>query len=140
MNPSPILFLFWRTSFAIDQLIDTRVYDFVTLELGREKLIHLALLTGSDYTEGIESVGPVTALEILAEFSSEGIEGLERFRDWLLEMQTRNSAPMNKIRHKLRNLKLRPGKSFYLQIIFFYKIFICFKSRIWMKLKYSIEH
>jgi len=79
-------------------------------KLGREKLIHLALLTGSDYTEGVEGVGPVTALEILAEFSSDGIEGLEQFREWLLKIQTKkNALPGNKIRHKLRNLKLKPG-------------------------------
>lgn len=52
------------------------------VELEREKLINLALLTGSDYTEGIQGVGPVGALEILAEFPGEGLESLERFRDW----------------------------------------------------------
>ncbi len=51
-------------------------------ELGREKLVHLALLTGSDYTEGIQGVGPVCALEILAEFPSQGLDALEQFRDW----------------------------------------------------------
>ena len=28
----------------------------------RDKLVCLALLTGSDYTEGVETVGPVTAM------------------------------------------------------------------------------
>ena len=36
----------------------------------------LALLTGSDYTEGVETVGPVTALEILAEFPGENLQPL----------------------------------------------------------------
>ena len=44
--------------------------------LTREKLINLALLCGSDYTEGIQGVGPVTAMEILLEFPGEGLEGL----------------------------------------------------------------
>jgi hypothetical protein len=34
------------------------------------KLISFAHLLGSDYTEGIPGIGPVTALEILTEFSS----------------------------------------------------------------------
>ena len=52
------------------------------LELGRDKLILLALLTGSDYTEGIQGVGPVCALEILSEFPSQGYESLVQFREW----------------------------------------------------------
>lgn len=36
--------------------------------LTRKKLIELALLLGSDYTEGIKGIGPVLAMEILAEF------------------------------------------------------------------------
>lgn len=54
--------------------------------LNRQKLIQLAFLLGSDYTEGIPGVGPVTAMEILFEFSEtpeEPLEApLERFRDW----------------------------------------------------------
>ena len=46
------------------------------LGLTREKLINLALLCGSDYTEGIQGVGPVTAMEILVEFPGDGLEGL----------------------------------------------------------------
>lgn len=57
-------------------------WSFFFLELDREKLIRLALLTGSDYTEGIQGVGPVCALEIMAEFPSDGLEALEQFRDW----------------------------------------------------------
>lgn len=52
--------------------------DSISSHLGltREKLINLALLCGSDYTEGIQGVGPVTAMEILIEFPGEGLEGL----------------------------------------------------------------
>ncbi|KAF7594772.1 DNA repair protein rad2 [Aspergillus hancockii] len=50
--------------------------------LHRRKLISFAHLLGSDYTEGIPGIGPVTALEILTEFSS-----LEEFRDWWTQVQ-----------------------------------------------------
>ncbi|KAI9376707.1 hypothetical protein BJX61DRAFT_538614 [Aspergillus egyptiacus] len=51
--------------------------------LHRRKLISFAHLLGSDYTEGIPGIGPVTALEVLTEFSS-----LEEFRDWWTKVQT----------------------------------------------------
>lgn len=50
--------------------------------LDRQKLIRFAHLLGSDYTEGIPGVGPVTALEILTEFDT-----LESFRDWCGKIQ-----------------------------------------------------
>lgn len=45
--------------------------------LDQKKLIDLALLLGSDYTEGIKGIGPVLAMEILAEFGT-----LENFKKW----------------------------------------------------------
>ncbi|KAL8964358.1 MAG: hypothetical protein Q9183_004507 [Haloplaca sp. 2 TL-2023] len=50
--------------------------------LDRQKLIGVAHLLGSDYTEGIPSVGPVTALEILSEFDT-----LEVFSEWCNHVQ-----------------------------------------------------
>lgn len=50
--------------------------------LDRVKLIQFAHLLGSDYTEGIPGVGPVTALEIITEFNN-----LEEFRDWWMQVQ-----------------------------------------------------
>lgn len=57
------------------------------MQLNRKKLIQLAFLLGSDYTEGIPGVGPVTAMEILFEFSEQEKEELletplRKFRDW----------------------------------------------------------
>lgn len=56
------------------------------LSLSREQLISLAQLLGSDYTEGLQGVGPVTAVEILSEFP--GKSGLENFREWWLAVQS----------------------------------------------------
>ena len=50
--------------------------------LDRRKLIRFAHLLGSDYTEGIPGIGPVSALEILTEF-----ETLEDFKEWCSKVQ-----------------------------------------------------
>ena len=56
--------------------------------LTRERVIQLAHLLGSDYTEGLPHVGPVAATEILAEFSS-----LKDFAEWFNAEQEGRSAP-----------------------------------------------
>ncbi|KAK0618079.1 hypothetical protein B0T17DRAFT_495342 [Bombardia bombarda] len=58
------------------------------LSLSREQLISIAQLLGSDYTEGLPGVGPVTALEILSEFP--GKDGLAEFKDWWQDVQVQN--------------------------------------------------
>ncbi|XXH05625.1 hypothetical protein Hte_012059 [Hypoxylon texense] len=58
------------------------------LSLSREQLISLAQLLGSDYTEGLPGVGPVTAVEILSEFP--GRDGLSKFHDWWQDVQLHN--------------------------------------------------
>jgi DNA excision repair protein ERCC-5 len=50
--------------------------------LDRHKLIRFAHLLGSDYTEGIPGVGPVTALEILTDFPT-----LQEFSTWCEKVQ-----------------------------------------------------
>ncbi|KAI9752141.1 MAG: hypothetical protein M4579_005741 [Chaenotheca gracillima] len=60
-------------------------------DLDREKLIRIAHLLGSDYTEGIPSVGPVTALEIVSEFNSPN--GLDDFKDWWQNVQIGKKTP-----------------------------------------------
>ncbi|KAF5382018.1 hypothetical protein D9615_004449 [Tricholomella constricta] len=56
------------------------------LGLERDTLIHLAYLLGSDYVDGLPGVGPVVAMELLKEFP--GGDGLIKFRDWWLKVQT----------------------------------------------------
>jgi DNA excision repair protein ERCC-5 len=61
------------------------------LSLSRYQLISIAHLLGSDYTEGLPGIGPVTALEIVSEFCSSET-GLQEFRDWWSDVQ-QNSRP-----------------------------------------------
>ncbi|KAL9608954.1 MAG: hypothetical protein Q9167_006238 [Letrouitia subvulpina] len=69
--------------------------------LDRQKLIRVAHLLGSDYTEGLPSVGPVTALEIISDF-----EDLEAFTEWWNSVQMGQKLPAedasNALRKKLR--------------------------------------
>ncbi|KAF8862977.1 PIN domain-like protein, partial [Acephala macrosclerotiorum] len=62
------------------------------LSLSRDQLIAIAHLLGSDYTEGLPGIGPVTAVEILSEFPS--ADGLQEFKDWWASVQ-RNAQPAN---------------------------------------------
>ncbi|KZT07787.1 PIN domain-like protein [Laetiporus sulphureus 93-53] len=56
------------------------------LGLDRDKLIRLAYLLGSDYTEGLPGVGPVVAMELLKEFP--GQDGLHKFKHWWQKVQS----------------------------------------------------
>ena len=55
------------------------------LSLTRERLISLAYLLGSDYTIGLPGVGPVVALELLANFP--GPTGIDDFKAWWTMVQ-----------------------------------------------------
>ena len=73
------------------------------LSLTRDQLIAVAHLLGSDYTEGLPGVGPVTALEILSEFPS--AEGLQEFKEWWSSIQLNShptSAEKSTFRKKFR--------------------------------------
>ncbi|XP_052605303.1 DNA excision repair protein ERCC-5 isoform X1 [Peromyscus californicus insignis] len=83
------------------------------LGLDRNKLINLAYLLGSDYTEGIPTVGCVTAMEILNEFPGRGLDPLLKFSEWWHEAQNNKKVAANpqdtKVKKKLRKLQLTPG-------------------------------
>ncbi|KAK3095676.1 hypothetical protein FSP39_017483 [Pinctada imbricata] len=80
------------------------------LGLNREIFINLALLCGSDYTEGIRGVGPVTALEILSEFPGTDIESLVAFKSWWLDINKRKKhPPISKLKTKLKSLDIGEG-------------------------------
>ncbi|KAK2590247.1 DNA repair protein rad2 [Conoideocrella luteorostrata] len=81
------------------------------LSLSRDQLISLAQLLGSDYTDGLPGVGPVTAVEILSEFP--GKSGLEQFREWWISVQSQThpkdadaSSPFRKKFHRAQATKL----------------------------------
>ncbi|NXH69512.1 ERCC5 protein, partial [Hydrobates tethys] len=92
-------------------------YQFVDFQnqlgLDRSKLINLAYLLGSDYTEGIPNVGFVTAMEILNEFPGHGLEPLLKFAEWWNEAQKNKKLRPNphdtKVKKKLRELQLSSG-------------------------------
>ena len=46
----------------------------------RDHLIVLAYLLGRDYVEGVEGVGVVSAMELLRDFSGDGLDPLRKFR------------------------------------------------------------
>lgn len=83
----------------------------------RSKMIQLAMLVGSDYTTGINGVGTVTALEILATFKSTAedagqssmISGLHKFRDWVASGKTVGPNGKTVLRSKLKNIELTEG-------------------------------
>ncbi|XP_067127785.1 DNA excision repair protein ERCC-5 homolog [Centruroides vittatus] len=77
--------------------------------MDRDKLIAFALLTGSDYTQGIRGVGPVTAMEILSEFPGNGLESLQNFRKWWERFQHGKELPKNSTLVKLQKLELGEG-------------------------------
>ena len=58
------------------------------LSLSRESLVSIAQLLGSDYTDGLPGIGPVTAVEILSEFP--GTDGLREFKEWWQDVQMNN--------------------------------------------------
>ncbi|XP_072388907.1 DNA excision repair protein ERCC-5-like isoform X2 [Diabrotica undecimpunctata] len=83
-------------------------------KLSRLQMILLALLVGSDYTTGIQGVGPVTALEILASFPPSEqheftlshhqlLSGLKEFKSWYLKGKT-GGPGRSVLKNKLKNI------------------------------------
>lgn len=86
-------------------------FFFFFTDLTRKEMILLALLVGSDYTNGLANVGPVTALEILASFPTEGediLRGLRSFCAWLKAGQMKAPNKLT-LRNKLKNVQIERG-------------------------------
>ena len=58
----------------------THTHPHTLTGLTRDHLIVLAYLLGSDYVEGVEGVGVVSAMELLRDFPGDGLEPLRKFR------------------------------------------------------------
>nr|DAD31011.1 TPA_asm: hypothetical protein HUJ06_009862 [Nelumbo nucifera] len=73
----------YKNIFDDRKYVETYFMKDIESELGltREKLIHMALLLGSDYTEGISGIGIVNAIEVVHAFPEE--DGLQKFKEWL---------------------------------------------------------
>ncbi|CAN4081724.1 unnamed protein product [Withania somnifera] len=73
----------YKNIFDDRKYVETYFMKDVESELGldREKIIRMALLLGSDYTEGVSGIGIVNAIEVVNAFP-EG-DGLQKFREWV---------------------------------------------------------
>ena len=78
----------YKNMFNQSKTVECFLFSDLSRELGldRDKLIQLAYLLGSDYTEGLPGIGPVVAMELLNEFP--GHNGLHKFKDWWLKVQS----------------------------------------------------
>ncbi|TDH16934.1 hypothetical protein EPR50_G00003250 [Perca flavescens] len=105
----------YKNFFSQNKYVEHYQYSDLQSQLGldRTKLINLAYLLGSDYTEGVPGVGYVTGMEILNEFPGPGLEPLSQFSKWWLEAQEKKRLVADprdsKVKKKLRDLKLHPG-------------------------------
>ncbi|KAM0845234.1 hypothetical protein ACQ4PT_056508 [Festuca glaucescens] len=92
----------YKNIFDERKYVETYLMKDIESELGltREQLIRMALLLGSDYTEGISGIGIVNAIEVVNAFPEE--DGLQKFREWIespdpailgkLDMETSGSS------------------------------------------------
>ncbi|XP_004514821.1 DNA repair protein UVH3 isoform X2 [Cicer arietinum] len=73
----------YKNIFDDRKYVETYFMEDIEKELGltREKLIRMALLLGSDYTEGVSGIGIVNAIEVLNAFPEE--DGFLKFRKWV---------------------------------------------------------
>lgn len=78
----------YKNMFNQKQYVECYIAEDIEHKIGLDqgKLIELAMLLGSDYTEGIKGIGPVMAMEVLAEFGT-----LANFKKWF-DRHTKTSA------------------------------------------------
>ncbi|MED6267973.1 hypothetical protein CHARACLAT_017515 [Characodon lateralis] len=105
----------YKNFFSQNKYVEHYQYSDLQSQLGldRTKMINLAYLLGSDYTEGVPGVGYVTGMEILNEFPGPGLEPLTQLSNWWSEAQEKKRLTDDprdtKVKKKLRELKLQPG-------------------------------
>jgi len=97
----------YRKFFEQTSFVESYQINDIKSQLGldRQALINLALMLGSDYTNGVKGVGIVFAVEILNEFGT-----LEAFRDWLLTSPVGDSV--SALQKKLLKMKIELSNDF----------------------------
>ena len=101
----------YKNMFNQKQYVECYISEDIqnTIGLDNDKLIDLALLLGSDYTEGIKGIGPVLAMEILAEFGN--LQNFKRWFDEHTQVQQNKTIKPTSLEKNLLN-KVRNGKLF----------------------------
>lgn len=113
----------YKNFFVQKKIVMEFNYDNIQqmFHLDRNKLIQLAMLVGSDYTTGINGVGAVTALEILAAFPPTEADGggtdeyqslvssLRKFREWFHNGKPQGPNGKTVLKSKLKNVELFEG-------------------------------
>lgn len=74
----------FKNMFNQNQVVQCFTEGDLERELGldRERLIDIAFLLGSDYTEGLPGFGPITSMEVLSEFGT-----VKSFAEWWRKVQ-----------------------------------------------------
>ena len=73
----------YKNMFDNRKYVERYLTSDLELQLGldRDKLVCMAMLLGSDYTQGVHGIGIVNAIEVVNAFP--GVEGLRQFRLWI---------------------------------------------------------
>ncbi|KAG7380018.1 HhH2 [Phytophthora boehmeriae] len=98
----------YKNIFHHQKFVEAFLARDIERELGfsREQVIALALLLGSDYTDGVRGIGIVNATEIAAAYP--GIDGLREFKEWVQAFDVAEEA--NRIASQKKKKK-KPAKS-----------------------------
>lgn len=124
----------YKNMFNEKNYVECYTYEDIERDLGlsREKMIELALLLGSDYTDGIKGIGVVNGMELLAEFDTKsesndkiiGSGSLINFRNWWIDYQNgieidiKETNFKKSLRKKLKKSELYLNKNFPDSLVF----------------------
>ncbi|GLD96477.1 hypothetical protein PINS_up021138 [Pythium insidiosum] len=82
----------YKNIFHNQKFVEAFFANDIEKELGftQDEMISLALLLGSDYTDGIRGIGIVNATEVVAAYP--GVDGLREFKEWVLSYDVSDEA------------------------------------------------
>ena len=80
--------IIYKNLFHMNKYVEKYTLTLLKSKLGltQNKLISMAMLLGSDYTDGIKGIGPVNGIEIIQTFCSDindTYQGLIEFKKWI---------------------------------------------------------